>query len=166
MPKWVLRLVDWEKRHLISEKELQNALTYLDSRGITWFYSKKSPDALAEKNKEIAAYQSILSDAYSKNLFVSHIEMFETKHPDGFSGTICKKQNDIITLEADYSNDDTGYRVIFFRLKVFDGSGNFLIDGLSKIVDVAPKSFRHVSVSAPAVANPSYCTVDVDSKFP
>jgi hypothetical protein len=118
-----------------------------------------------EKNKELASYQHALSRAYNDNLFVSAIQMIESKGSDGFTGMICKKQNNVITLDADYTSDDVEYKVIFFRLRVFDGSGNVEIDGLSKIVNVAPKSFRHLSISAPAVQNPSYCTVDVDSKF-
>jgi hypothetical protein len=166
MPKWVLKLVDWKNRFLISEEEFQKAMEYLASRGIIDMDSEKSLGGLAAKNKELANYQHILSSAYNKNLFVSAIQMLEARDSADFTGMICKKQNNVITLDADYTNENTEYEVIFFRLKVFDSSGNVAIDGLSKIVDVAPKSFRHVSVSAPAVQDPNYCTISVDSRFP
>jgi hypothetical protein len=165
MPKWVSKLLDWNEKHLISKEEFQRALDYLVSMGIIRNESRKSPDDLTRKNNELAEYQDTLSNAYNKNLFVSAIHMLESKHPNEFTGVICKKQNSIITLDADYTNDNVQYDVVFFRLKVFDESGNKAAEGLSKIVDVAPKSFRHLSISVPAIQNPSYCTVNVDSKF-
>ena len=166
MPAWISKLFDWEKRRLISEQEVQNALDYLSRNGVPVSSDKKSADRLALKNEEFAKYQNRLSKAYSENLFVSAIQMLEYKPADRFSGIVCKIQNDVITLDADYTNGIMEYGVVFFRLKVFDTSGNLITDGLSKIVDVAPKSFRHLAISAPAVQDPHYCTVEVDSKFP
>lgn len=165
MPKWVSKLIDWKSRHLISEGEFQQSFGYLIDKGIIKADYGKPAYSIAEKWMELAAYEHILSKAYGRNLFVSAIQIVESKDSDGFTGIICKKQNNIITLDADYTNDDAKYKVVFFRLKVFDDSGSVAIDGLSKIVNVAPKSFRHVSISVPAVQNPSHCTVGVDAKF-
>ncbi len=166
-PLWAQRLFDWKEKHLISEMDLQNSLNYLAEIGMSVRseISAGSDFSLAMKNKELAKYQEILSTAYSRNLFVSAIEIFETKYSDEFTGAICKKQNNIITLEADYTNDEARYDTIFFRLKIYDSLGNTSAEGLSKLVDVAPKTFRHVSVSTPSVHNTKYCEISVDSKF-
>jgi hypothetical protein len=165
MPKWVQGLYVWKEKRLISESDLQNALDYLASRDTVTGIDSKSANALFFKNKELAKYQSILSEAYSKNRFGSTVEIFESKYSDEFSGVVCKKQNNIITFDADYANDNVKYNTIFFRLRVYDDSGDMIAQGLSKIVNVAPKSYRHLSISTPFVEHPSYCLVSVDSKF-
>lgn len=167
-PDWIGRLFEWKNQGLISEKDLQNSLNYLASVGISTSVQKtdESDFALALKNKEFARYQNSLAEAYGRNLFVSSIKMFQSVHEDKFTGVVCKKQNNIITLDADYTNEDARYGTIFFRLKVYDDFGNPYAEGLAKIVDVAPKSFRHLSVSTPSIQNASYCEVRVDSKFP
>lgn len=167
MPMWIQRLFEWKDKGLISETELRNSLNYL-ARFNAFIGADPKDESdifLSLKNKELAKYQDVLAKAYSRNVFVSAIGMFESKHSDGFTGIICKRQNDVVTLDADYTNEDIRYGTIFFRLKIYDNSGNVTAEGLSKIVDVAPKSYRHVSVSTPSVHNIRYCEVRVDSKF-
>jgi hypothetical protein len=166
LPKWVQNLYVWKENNLISETDLQNALEYLASKGIVSAVDPKLTHSLFLKNQELAKYQKILSEAYNKNLFVSAIEFFEPKHSDSFSGVVCKKQNNVITLDGYYTNDDAQYDTVFFRLLVYDDSGNMTAQGLSKIVYVAPKQYRHFFVSTPLVESPNYCVVNVDSKFP
>lgn len=162
MPSWTSKLLEWKKRNLISEHEVNTAINHLKKNNLLY---KESHNLLTLKNKEFARYQKILSEAYSKNLFVSTIQMIESKPQDSFTGMFCKKQNNVITLDADYTNNNKTYDVIFFRLTVFDDSGA-AIEGMSKIVNVAPKSFRHLSTSVPSVNNPMYCAIEVDFKFP
>lgn len=165
-PEWIQRLYEWKDTGLISEKDLQNSLRYLASLGIIKEHRIESGLSLASKNRELARYQEALAEAYSRNLFVSSIGLFESKYPDRFTGVICKSQNGVITLDADYTNEDAGYGVIFFRLKLYNEYGDVSAEGLSKVVNVHPKSYRHVSVSTPSVQNIRYCEVSVDSKFP
>ena len=72
----------------------------------------------------------------------------------------------IVTLLADYTNDDTYYDAIFFKLLVIDELDNVVSTGLSKIVDVVPKEFRHFEVSTPYAGKMNSCFIMIDSKFP
>jgi hypothetical protein len=94
------------------------------------------------------------------------IEFYKSESDDEiFSGVLCKKQNNIVTLSGDYTNDEAHYKAIFFKLLLFDDYGNVVAGGLSKIVDVVPKEFRHFSVSTPYKGKMNNCLVMIDSKF-
>ena len=169
MPDWVENILEWHKQGLISDQEYQNSIEYLVEMGIiTEDASKKEiqlMSALAKKNMQLKDHQAKLSLAQQTNLYVSSMNFYESKYNDEFSGVLCKKQNNIVTLSGDYTNDDIYYDTIFFKLNLFDEFGNVVASGLSKIVDVAPKDFRNFSVSTPYKGNIDQCLVMVDSKF-
>jgi len=121
---------------------------------------------LENKNQQLKEHQTRLSLAQQTNLYVSAMSFYETNHPESFTGVICKKQNNVVTLSGDYTNDDTYYEAVFFKLLLFDGLNNVVSTGLSKIVDVLPGEFSHFSVSTPYEGRINSCFVMIDSKFP
>lgn len=169
LPSWVQKILKWHKQGIISEQEYQNSIEYLIEKGIiTEDPSKKEiqvMSALAEKNMQLKEHQAKLSLAQQTNLYVSSMNFDESKYNDQFSGVLCKKQNNIVTLSGDYTNDNIYYDALFFKLLLFDDFGNVVATGLSKIVDVASKDFRHFSVSTPYKGKIDHCLVMVDSKF-
>ena len=120
---------------------------------------------LAEKNMQLKEHQSKLLLAQQTNLYVSSMNFYESKYNDAFSGVLCKKQNNIVTLSGDYTNDGIYYYTVFFKLILFDEFGNVVANTLSKIEDVTSKDFRNFSVSTPYKGNIDHCLVLVDSKF-
>ena len=171
-PKWIQNIFDWYEQGIISQKELQNSINYLASKEIFLEQSSNSsssllPNTLEEKNHQLKVHQTQLSRSSNGNLNVSHQKFYETKYSsDDFTGLLCKQQNNIVTLVGDYTNnEDIFYDSIFFKLLVFDDFGNVVTTGISKTVDVAPKDFRHFSVSAMHKGDLNYCLVLVDSKF-
>ncbi len=171
-PKWIQNIFNWHEQGLISEKELQSSINYLVNMGI--ISEKNSNDSsslsfntLKEKNHQLKVHQTQLSRAYNSNLYVSHQKFYETQYSsDGFTGLLCKQQNNIVTLSGDYTNnEDVFYDSIFFKLLIFDDFQNVVATGISKTVDVASKEFRHFSVSTIYQGNLNYCLVLVDSKF-
>jgi hypothetical protein len=164
MPKWVQSLFGWKEQGLVSETEFQNSLSYLSWKGIIDLKNKTNVNTLDYKNKQLQKHERMLSEAYNKNLYVSGIEFFEPKHSESFSMAICKKQNDIVTLDAEYTNNNVNYSAVFFKLLVYNDS-KLVASGLGKIVDVSPNSYRHISISTPFVGDATYCFVAVDSKF-
>lgn len=169
-PNWVQNLFEWHKEGIISDLEYQNSIEYLIAKGII-SESKiteiiQSRPTLAEKNLQLKEHQARLTMAYQTNLYVSYVEFYKSRYNDEFSGVVCKKQNNIVTLSGDYTNDNAYYGVVFFKLLLFDDFGNAVSTGISKIVDVVPKDFRHFSVSTPYKGKINNCIVMVDSKFP
>jgi len=168
-PSWVQNIFEWHQQGIISDQEYQNAIAYLVERGIiTDDTSKKEIQllsTLAEKNMQLKEHQARLSLAQQTNLYVSSINFYESKYSDEFSGVLCKKQNNIVTLSGDYTNNSIYYDVLFFKLLLFDDLGDVVAIGLSKMVDVASKEFRHFSVSTPYEGKIDHCLVMVDSKF-
>ena len=168
LPGWVQNLVEWHKQGIISDQEYQNSIEYLVAAGIIPNAADKIHFAasLADKNKQLKEHQARLSLAQQTNFYVSLIKFYESEFDDEiFSGVLCKKQNNIVTLSGDFTNDETYYKIIFFKLLLFDDYGNVVAEGLSKIVDVAPKEFRHFSVSTPYKGKMNSCLVMIDSKF-
>ena len=94
------------------------------------------------------------------------MSFYETNHSENFTGVLCKKQNNVVTLSGDYTNEDAYYEAVFFKLLVFDELNNVVSTGLSKIVDVIPGEFTHFSVSTPYKGKINSCFVMIDSKFP
>lgn len=172
-PKWVQKLFDWNEQHIISQNEFQNSINYLIDKGAISekFSSSLSmpSNTLEEKNHQLNIHQAQLSKSSNSNLYVSHQKFYESKHlSDNFTGFLCKQQNNIVTLSGDYTNnneDGLSYDVIFFKLLIFDNFGNVMATGISKIVDVASKEFRHFSVSAIHQGDLNHCLVLVDSEF-
>lgn len=166
-PRWVQNLFEWHKQGIISEQEFENSIQYLVTRGIISIENEKIQQAtMNEKNLQLKEYQARLSLAQQNNLYVSAMNFYESKYSDDFSGVLCKKQNNIVTLSADYTNNDAYYDEIFFKLLVIDELDNVVSTGLSKIVDVVPKEFRHFEVSTPYTGKINSCFVMIDSKFP
>jgi len=167
-PSWVQNIFEWHKQGIISDQGYQNAIAYLLQRGIiTDDTSKKEIQLLTtleEKNMQLKEHQARLSLAQQTNLYVSSINFYESKYSDEFSGVLCKKQNNIVTLSGDFTNDSIYYDVLFFKLLLFDDFGDVVATGLSKMVDVASKEFRHFYVSAPYEGKINHCLVMVDYK--
>ena len=148
-PDWVQNLVRWHSQRIISEQEYQDSIKYLVVKGIISKVADEihSTISLTNKNQQLKEHQARLSFAQQPNLNVSAMDFYESKFSDEiFSGTICKKQNNIVTLSGDYINDDYFYHAVFFKLLLFDDVGNVVDIGIAKIVDVTPKDHRHFSV--------------------
>ena len=167
VPDWIQNILEWYKQELISYQEYQNSIEYLVEIGIITedAFKKEIQLLLAEKNMQIKDHQAKLLLAQQTNLYVSSMNFYESKYNDEFSGVLCKKQNNIVTLSGDYTNDGIYYYTVFFKLILFDEFGNVVASGLSKIVDVTSKDFRNFSVSTPYKGNIDQCLVLVDSKF-
>ena len=167
VPDWIQNILEWHKQGLISYQEYQNSIQYLVEMGIITedAFKKEIQLMLAEKNMQLKDHQAKLLLAQQTNLYVSSMNFYESKYNDEFSGVLCKKQNNIVTLSGDYTNDGIYYYTVFFKLILFDEFGNVVASGLSKIVDVTSKDFRNFSVSTPYKGNIDQCLVMVDSKF-
>jgi hypothetical protein len=167
VPDWIQNILEWYKQGLISDQEYQNSIEYLIETGIITkdAFKKEIQIMLAEKNMQLKDHQAKLLFAQQTNLYVSSMKFYESKYNDEFSGVLCKKQNNIVTLSGDYTNDGIYYYTVFFKLILFDEFGNVVASGLSKIVDVTSKDFRNFSVSTPYKGNIDQCLVMVDSKF-
>ncbi len=167
VPEWIQNILEWYKQGLISDQEYQNSIEYLVKMGIITedAFKKEIQIMLAEKNRQIKDHQANLLLAQQTNLYVSSMKFYESKYSDEFSGVLCKKQNNIVTLSGDYTNEGIYYYTVFFKLILFDEFGNVVASGLSKIVDVTSKDFRNFSVSTPYKGNIDQCLVMVDSKF-
>ncbi len=168
IPSWVQNLFEWHELGLISNKELEHSIDYLVAVGIIPEDKEKNQtvSTLENKNLQLKEHQARLSLAQQTNLYVSAMSFYETDHSENFSGVICKKQNNIVTLTGDYTNDDSNYEAVFFKLLVFDELNNVVSTGLSKILDVIPGEFRGFSVSTPYKDKINSCFVMIDSKFP
>jgi len=167
VPDWIQNILEWHKQGLISYQEYQNSIQYLVEMGIITedAFKKEIQLMLAEKNMQLKDHQVKLLLAQQTNLYVSSMNFYESKYNDEFSGVLCKKQNNIVTLSGDYTNDGIYYYTVFFKLILFDEFGNVVANGLSKIEDVTSKDFRNFSVSTPYKGNIDQCLVLVDSKF-
>lgn len=167
VPDWIQNILEWHKQGLISDQEYQNSIEYLIETGIITedAFKKETQIMLAEKNRQLKDHQANLLLAQQTNLYVSSMKFYESKYNDEFSGVLCKKQNNIVTLSGDYTNEGIYYYTVFFKLILFDEFGNVVANGLSKIVDVTSKDFRNFSVSTPYKGNIDQCLVMVDSKF-
>ncbi len=166
-PIWIQNVFNWHSQGMISEQDFDNFIEYLVESGIL---SKKNQEielesTLENKNRELKEHQSRLAFAQQKNLYVSMMNFYESDHDDNFTGVLCKRQNNIVTLSGDYTNEAEHYDVVFFKLLVFDELGNVVSTGMSKIVDVTPKEFRDFSVSTPFGGKINNCLVMVESKF-
>jgi len=167
VPDWIQNILEWHKQGLISDQEYQNFIEYLVEMGIITkdAFKKEIQLMMTEKNMQLKDHQANLLLAQQTNLYVSSMNFYESKYTDEFSGVLCKKQNNIVTLSGDYTNDDIYYYTVFFKLILFDEFGNVVASGLSKIVDVTPKDFRNFSISTPYQGKIDQCLVMVDSKF-
>ncbi len=167
VPDWIQNILEWHKQGLISYQEYQNSIEYLVEMGIITedAFKKEIQLMLAEKNMQLKDHQVKLLLAQQTNLYVSSMNFYESKYNDEFSGVLCKKQNNIVTLSGNYTNDGIYYYTVFFKLILFDEFGNVVANGLSKIEDVTSKDFRNFSVSTPYKGNIDQCLVMVDSKF-
>ena len=168
-PLWVQNLFNWYSQGIVSDIEYQNSIRYLVTKGIISKTAEgyNMPATLEEKNQQLKEHQARLSLAQQTNLYVSHMKFYESDYDEKIlSGVLCKKQNNIVTLSADYTNDDVYYDAIFFKLLVIDEQDNVVSTGLSKIVDVVPKEFRHFEVSTPYAGKLNSCFIMIDSKFP
>ena len=167
VPDWIQNILEWYKQGLISYQEYQNSIEYLVEMGIITedVFKKEIQLLLAEKNMQLKDHQAKLLLAQQTNLYVSSINFYESKYNDEFSGVLCKKQNNIVTLSGNYTNDGIYYYAVFFKLILFDEFGNVVANGISKIVEVTSKDFRNFSVSTPYKGNIDKCLVLVDSKF-
>ena len=167
VPDWIQNILEWYKQGLISYQEYQNSIEYLVEMGIITedVFKKEIQLLLAEKNMQLKDHQAKLLLAQQTNLYVSSINFYESKYNDEFSGVLCKKQNNIVTLSGNYTNDGIYYYTVFFKLILFDEFGNVVANGISKIVEVTSKDFRNFSVSTPYKGNIDKCLVLVDSKF-
>ncbi len=168
VPDWAQTIFDWHQRGIISDREFENSIAYLLQLGVI---SEKTEDQteqlslLEEKNRELKEHQERLSLAQQTNLYVSAMNFYETDYSENFSGVLCKKQNNIVTLSGDYTNEKEFYDTIFFKLLVFDERNNVVAVGISKIIDVVPKEFSHFEVSTPYHGKINNCFVMVDSNF-
>ena len=166
-PRWVQNLFEWHKQGIVSDQEFENSIQYLVTRGIISKENEKiQSTTMNEKNLQLKEHQARLSLAQQTNLYVSAMSFYESKYSDDFSGVLCKKQNNIVTLSGDYTNDDAYYDAVFFKLLVIDERDNVVSTGLSKIVDVSSKEFRHFEVSTPYAGKINSCFVKIDSRFP
>ena len=168
IPSWVQNLFEWHQLGIISDKEFEYTMEYLVAAGIIPEVQEKSQIAstLENKNLQLKEHQARLSLAQQTNLYVSAMSFYETNHSENFTGVICKKQNNVVTVSGDYTNDDEYYDEVFFKLLLFDELNNVVSTGLSKIIDVIPGEFRHFSVSTPYKDKINSCFVMIDSKFP
>jgi len=169
IPAWVQNLEEWHKQGIVSDREYQDSIEYLVAAGVIPEAADRTHLAasLEDKNRQLKERQARLSLAEQTNLYVSSINFYESEFDDKvFGGVLCKKQNNIATLSGDYTNDESHYKAIFLKLQLFDGYGNVVAEGLSKMIDVVPKEFRHFSVSTPYNDKVSRCLVTIDSKFP
>ena len=168
IPSWVQNLFEWHQLGIISDQEFEYSIEYLVAAGIISEEKEKIQpvSTLENKNLQLKEHQVRLSLAQQTNLYVSAMSFYETNHSENFTGIICKKQNNVVTLSGDYTNDDAYYEAVFFKLLVFDELNNVVSTGLSKIVDVIPGEFRHFSVSTPYKGKINSCFVMIDSKFP
>jgi len=168
IPSWVQNLFEWHKLGIISDQEFEYSIEYLVALGIIPEVEEKNHpvSALENKNLQLKEHQARLLFAQQTNLYVSAMNFYESKYDDSFSGVLCKKQNNIVTLSGDYTNDDAYYEAVFFKLLVFDEVNNVVSTGLSKIIDVIPGEFTHFSVSTPYKDKINSCYVMIDSKFP
>ena len=165
-PRWVQNLFEWNQLGIISDKEFEYSIKYLVERGIISKENEKIQQiTIEEKNLQLKEHQARLSLAQQNNLYVSAMNFYESKYSDSFSGVLCKKQNNIVTLSGDYTNDGVYYQAIFFKLLIFDDLGDVVDIGLTKIVDVTQNDFRHFSVSTPYKGKINSCFVMIDSKF-
>jgi hypothetical protein len=168
-PEWVQNLINWHSQGIISDIEYQNTIKYLVTKGIISKIGDESNihATLENKNQQLKEHQARLALAQQTNLYVSHMKFYESDYDEKvLSGVLCKKQNNIVTLSADYTNDNANYDAIFFKLLVIDDRDNVVSTGLSKIVDVVPKDFRHFEVSTPYAGKLNSCFIMIDSKFP
>jgi hypothetical protein len=168
IPNWVQKIFEWHQLGLISDQEFEYTIQYLVAAGIIPEAEEKNHPAstLENKNLQLKEHHARLSFAQQTNLYVSAMNFYESKYDDGFSGVICKMQNNIVTLSGDYTNDDEYYEAVFFKLLLFDELNNVVSTGLSKIIDITPGEFREFSVSTPYKDKINSCFVMVDSKFP
>ena len=166
-PTWVQNLFIWYNQGMITEQDFQNSIEYLIESGIMAKTTNHEvePDSLENKIHELKEHQARLILAQQTNLHVSMMNFFESDYDENFSGVVCKRQNNIVTLSGDYSNEDQYYNTIFFKLLVFDELGNVVTTGISKMVDVTAKEFRGFSVSTPFEGKMNSCFVMVDSRF-
>jgi hypothetical protein len=167
MPEWIQKILEWHLRGLISNEQYQMSIEYLVKKGIITEEASQEEIQLrlAERNRQLKDYQDKLLMAQNANLYVSATNFYEPKYSDEFSGVLCKRQNNIVTLSGDYTNDGIYYDTVFFKLILFDEFGNVVATGLSKIVDVTSEDFRNFSVSSPYRGNIDQCLVKIDSKF-
>ena len=167
VPKWIQNLSIWYSQGRISEQDFLNSIDYLTKTGIIDKITngKQLSSVLENKNLQLKEHQVRLSLAEQKNLYVSAMNFYESRNDESFSGVTCKRQNNIVTFSGDFKNEDTNYDSIFFKLLVFDAFEDVVATGLSKIVDVTPNDFRHISVSTPYDGEINSCFVMVDSKF-
>jgi len=168
IPSWIQNIFEWHQLGIISDQEFEYSIEYLVSAGIIPEEKEmiEPVSTLEKKNLQLKEYHTRLSLAQQNNLYVSAMSFYETNHSENFTGVTCKKQNNIVTLSGDYTNEDAYYKAVFFKLLVFDGLNNVVSTGLSKIVDVIPGEFTHFSVSTPYKAKINSCFVMIDSKFP
>ncbi len=165
-PRWIQNVFNWHRQGMISEQDFDNFIEYLvESRIISKKNQEIESESLENKNRELKEHQARLAFAQQKNLYVSMMNFYESDHNDNFTGVVCKRQNNIVTLSGDYTNEDEHYDVVFFKLLVFDELGNVVSTGMSKIVYVTPKEFRDFSVSTPFGGKITNCLVMVESKF-
>jgi len=166
-PRWVQNLFEWNQLGMISDKEFEYSIKYLVERGIISKENEKmQPTTMEEKNLQLKEHQARLSLAQQTNLYVSAMNFYESKYSDDFSGVLCKKQNNIVTLSGDYTNDGVYYQAVFLKLLIFDDLGNVIGTGIAKIVDVTPKDLKDFSVSTPYKGKINSCLVMIDSRFP
>ena len=168
IPDWAQSIFDWHRRGIISDIEFENSIAYLLELGIITEVEENQIDEyslLEEKNRELKAHQARLSLAQQTNLYVSAMNFYETNHSENFTGVLCKRQNNIVTLSGDYTNEKNYYSTIFFKLLVFDELNNVVAVGISKIIDVLPKEYSHFEISTPYNGKISNCFVMIDSKF-
>ena len=166
-PRWVQTLFEWNKLGMISDQEFEYTIKYLVTKGIISKENEKMQSTTIEDNNlQLKEHQARLSLAQQTNLYVSAMNFYESKYDDNFSGVVCKKQNNIVTLSGDYTNDGVYYQDVFLKLLLFDDLGNVVDTGIAKMVDVTPNDFRHFSVSTPYKGKINSCLVMIDSRFP
>jgi len=167
-PRWVQNLFEWHKQGIVSDQEFENSIQYLVTRGIISKENEKiQQTTMNEKNLQLKEHQARLSRAQQTSLYASYMQFYKSDYEEKIlSGVLCKKQNNIVTLSGDYTNDDAYYDAVFFKLLVIDEQDNVVSTSLSKIVDVSSKEFRHFEVSTPYAGKINSCFVKIDSKFP
>jgi len=168
VPDWAQSIFDWHRRGIISDIEFENSINHLLEKGIISELTEGQIDQVSlfeEKNRELKEHQARLSLAQQTNLYVSAMSFYETNHSENFTGVLCKKQNNIVTLSGDYTNENEYYDTIFFKLLIFDELNNVVAAGISKILDIVPKEYSHFEVSTPYKGKINNCFVRIDSKF-
>lgn len=169
LPQWVQNLVEWHNQGIISDQEYQNSIKYLISKGVIpkIVNDTKHEITVKDKNQQLKEHQEKLSLAQQTNLYVSAANYYKSDFDqNAFSGILCKRQNNIVVLSGDYTNDDAYHDAVFFKLLVVNELKNIVATGLSKIVDLTPKEFVHFSVSTHYAGKMNSCSVIIDSKFP